>query len=95
MSKLGWSIAAVGFVLQIIARLTGRLYQFGLVEEPIIQNDIRLAIGWGGTLILTLGLYLIVRTKGRCWAWSLLSLFNFVGMIVVGCLKRRDAESAE
>ena len=90
MKKLGWSLSVIGLIVQLIARLAGRLLQFGLIEEPLIPRDLRLIMGWGGTLVLIAGLILIVRSKGRCWAWALLGIFSFVGMIVAAMLKMRD-----
>ena len=72
-----WIITVFGLVLQLSGRFLGRLRDFGYIQELPIPEDYRLLLALGGTLILTIGITMICKNKGRKLTWSLL-MFIFI-----------------
>ena len=102
----GWSFSGLGMVMQLSARLPARIMQvyerfpshlefLSFIENFPFSKEFLFTWGMAGNAIVIIALILIARSKKRCWAWGLLGIFSFAGMIAVALLKRRVTENAE
>ncbi len=92
--RKGNKLVVVGFLFSLFFRLLPVLYYaeylgFSWVKV-LIPYSVLLSFVFLGILIW--GSVLVLKSKGRHWAWVFLLIFNIIGLIIIYSLENKNKE---